>query len=393
MCCFSGEVKHVSATRIFARSLEGGRQFLAYGMSVAMDADVAMVLPIPCPVGAREDAVRFVDMSSCPTFLDDFDVLFPVPAMMGFQMSLSLGVPQPANLVVHEVGDFEASFVPKLSDFARLDARFRLSDAVWRALPQYADWSFCVFKLKKSAAGATKKIHPMAFEFPRRDASEIFFPTVHVHDGKVHDVAEFDHTLYCQPDAAWEPLLTWGVSQETARVLPERAKRWVNENARVFRSVLEGSRANEDVVLRESALRQRHAFGRSYRLRMMAAWESVPSPADESVKRWNRVTEPERIRMRDAIASELNALFAGEGSGWPLADYDANHRVAYPDLSPPGAPGPHQLLFYAQNERVESQQLAVSFHEMPTKAVRGAIGGAFQAALNRAAAAVLDLRD
>jgi hypothetical protein len=42
-------------------------------------------------------------------------------------------------------------------------------------------------------------IHPMAFSFPRRDVRTLFYPTVHIHDGKVHAKAEFDHVLYCQP--------------------------------------------------------------------------------------------------------------------------------------------------------------------------------------------------
>ena len=37
----------------------------------------------------------------------------------------------------------------------------------------------------------------MAFDFPRA-AKKLFFPTVHIHDGKVHDKADFDHALYCQ---------------------------------------------------------------------------------------------------------------------------------------------------------------------------------------------------
>ena len=53
-----------------------------------------------------------------------------------------------ASLVVHDVGDFEASFVPTVGDFARLDERFRFSPDVWKQLPQYEDWGFAVFKLR-----------------------------------------------------------------------------------------------------------------------------------------------------------------------------------------------------------------------------------------------------
>ena len=41
-------------------------------------------------------------------------------------------------------------------------------------------------------------VHPIAFEFPTRDPSRLYFPTVHVHDGAYNDTAGFYHRLYCQ---------------------------------------------------------------------------------------------------------------------------------------------------------------------------------------------------
>src|SRR5207248_7445223 len=95
-------------------------------------------------------------------------------------------------LNVVDVGSFEASFVPTIPDFERLDERFRLPTGTWDQLPQYKQYGFTVFKLKPGA----KVIHPMAFEFPRAAPARLFFPTVHIHDGKVHDTATFDHALY-----------------------------------------------------------------------------------------------------------------------------------------------------------------------------------------------------
>ncbi|MEM7477510.1 MAG: hypothetical protein AAF483_21195, partial [Planctomycetota bacterium] len=57
-----------------------------------------------------------------------------------------------------------------------------------------ADYSFAVFQLKELQG----KPHPMAFEFETRHGDEIFFPTVHIHDGEVHARELFDHTLYLQ---------------------------------------------------------------------------------------------------------------------------------------------------------------------------------------------------
>ncbi|MCB9598884.1 MAG: hypothetical protein H6724_00135 [Sandaracinus sp.] len=202
MCMFTGPIRHVSGTAIFARADEGDRQMLAYQMKVGSDAPVAMVLPLPVSHGASEDALRFVDLSDYDDLFEQMArAVFPVPAARGF------GAPQTLTLEVQRVGNFVASFVPSLADFSRLDARFRLAPDVWTALPRYADWGFAVFQL---APEGDQKLHPMAFSFPRRDPSRLFFPTVHVHDGEVHARARFDHKLFYQarrdtPPTRFEP--------------------------------------------------------------------------------------------------------------------------------------------------------------------------------------------
>lgn len=198
MCIFSAEIEWVAGTGIFVRA-DGDRQVLIYRMSVATPSPVAMVLPLPTPPGPAEDAVEFVDFSGYDELFRDLAKgIFPVPASAG---PPSASAPPPQTLVVHTVGNFEASFVPRVADFDRLDERFRLSPEVWAALPQYADWSFAVFQL----AAGNAELHPMAFTFPRRDPDRLYFPTVHVHDGVVHDEAQFDHQLFYQQRGAYVP--------------------------------------------------------------------------------------------------------------------------------------------------------------------------------------------
>jgi hypothetical protein len=87
-----------------------------------------------------------------------------------------------------------ASFVPSVQDFDRLDPQFVIPQESWDQIPEYSDYGFAVFQLK-SLAG---KPHPIAFEFETRIPDRIFFPTVHIHDGEVHERESFDHTLYVQ---------------------------------------------------------------------------------------------------------------------------------------------------------------------------------------------------
>ena len=197
MCCFSRPVVSVRATNIFARPGNDDRQFLVYSMTVHAKQDLAMVLPLPVKIGTGEKGVSFINLIDYPDFFDDMLKGFPVPvtAKESENATRTAAAPLKSTLEVIRVGNFEASFVPTMKDFSRLDERFRISDKAWRKLPDYKDFGFAVFKLK---AGALK-VHPMALSFPRRDTKSLFFPTVHIHDGDVQSKAKFDHTLYCQP--------------------------------------------------------------------------------------------------------------------------------------------------------------------------------------------------
>ena len=195
MCCFSGKVRAVENTRIFARMMEDGMQSIAYAMKLDAPQELAMILPIPVKAGTKEDQVRFVNFEKYPVLFDDLSRGFP-PEAGGEPLSRG---PKPAaaperTLKVQSVGSFEASFVPSPKDFTRLDARFRLPDGAWEKLPQYRDYGFAVFKLKQGVSS----VHPLAFLFPSRHPERLFFPTVHIHDGEVHEKEKFDHTLYFQ---------------------------------------------------------------------------------------------------------------------------------------------------------------------------------------------------
>lgn len=255
MCCFSRHVEHVAATRIFARPKKGGRQLLAYSMRFAAAEPLAMVLPIPVPPGAADDAVTFLALDGYEQLFDHLKAAFPpLEAVAGAPLARgAFAFAKPQRLEVHRVGAFEASFVPRPADFARLDPRFRLPQDVFAKLPQYADWGFAVFKL--AAEKSPKSVHPMAFEFPRRDASSIFFPTVHIHDGEVHATARFDHTLFCQADGIVGATLGWTRSNGPlgANVDEVRSRGLVRGDAIGFAHTMWGDRPNRDVVLEAPA--------------------------------------------------------------------------------------------------------------------------------------------
>jgi hypothetical protein len=128
MCCFTGPVISVSTTAIFAREAEDHHQYLAYEMELNTSAEVAMVLPLPVPAQTAEDAVKFIDLSAYPTLFSD---LYHMMELQKDRGRMGIAGLTPKNLAVQQVGSFEASFVPTIADFARLDERFRLPAMVW----------------------------------------------------------------------------------------------------------------------------------------------------------------------------------------------------------------------------------------------------------------------
>jgi hypothetical protein len=198
MCCIMPRVGRVSDTNLFARLTGSGSQLLVYQMTFEAKEPVAMILPIPVALPTRERAVRFIDLKDCPAFFSDLNAGFPLPHSVGCASLMAVEKSKGAPLPVEVVGDFIASFVPSPGDFRRVDRRFKLPEKTFEALPQYNNYGFVVFQFKK--LGGTP--HPMAFEFPTRLTNQLFFPTVHIHDGQIHDKEEFDHTLYLQEGGA-----------------------------------------------------------------------------------------------------------------------------------------------------------------------------------------------
>ncbi|MGH8082505.1 MAG: hypothetical protein ACREP7_18160 [Lysobacter sp.] len=240
MCIFSQSIEQVSRTRIYARR-NSQRQCLVYEMHLVSTQDQAMVLPLPIAAGDL-DAVEFVDLSAHATFFDLLDHCFPMPVNRG-PVPASAG----STLAVHRVGAFEASFVPSRADFARLDPRFRLDDAVWDRFPGYQGFGFAVFQLHAGDA----RVHPMALWFRSRDPNRLFFPTTHVHDGEVHATADYDHRLYAQGGIEAADWLRGGILPNEAfdpELLESPAAHGLIDLSQpLLRRTLRGERPNADV--------------------------------------------------------------------------------------------------------------------------------------------------
>ncbi|MDB4632189.1 hypothetical protein OAF96_02025 [bacterium] len=228
MCIFSQPVASVTDTNIFARLESDGWQHLVYQMTFRSKQSNAIILPLPVKLPATDEkSLEFVSLKGYERFFDDLNKGFPLEQVDSKPFSRSGGIgsfAKNSTLKVHEVGDFVASFVPRIPDFNRLDKQFRIPKESWDLLPTYSDYGFAVFQLKNLRG----KPHPMAFKFHSRlgsgnDAS-IFFPTVHIHDGEVHAREDFDHTLFLQTSSYDEAC---GKYKQRARLVTDSATGYV----------------------------------------------------------------------------------------------------------------------------------------------------------------------
>lgn len=93
-----------------------------------------------------------------------------------------------------------------------------------------------------------------AFSFPSAIPQTLFFPTVHIHDGEVHEKAGFDHMLYCQ--ATGLNHRDWHESPSLAVTFVKcgLTQNIVQAGHHVHRRVLHGMLANGDVVVKAGKL-------------------------------------------------------------------------------------------------------------------------------------------
>ena len=245
MCCFSREIESVHDTQIFTRQDSQGRQFVIYAMSISSHEDVAMVLPLPVASGSGDKALTFIDLEAYPSLFDDMSAGFPAQISSARPVAAAAGGSRMA-LAVENVGAYEASYVPTVADFSRLDKRFQLPAGTWEKLPGYAGFGFAVFKLRKGR----HNVHPMAFSFPSAVPDRLFFPTLHIHDGEVHPKADFDHVLYCQgaglKDGEWTE--SPGIAAQFMK--PEKTKGIVFGAHHVYKRMLRGELANTDWLVK-----------------------------------------------------------------------------------------------------------------------------------------------
>ena len=409
MCCFSRPIPFVGRTKIFARHAEAGRQVLVYAMDVKLDAELAMILPLPVAPGSGDDAVTFVSLEGYEGFFSDLQKAFPVMYATQAKSSRlqSLDAERAPTLVVHDVGAFEASFVPRLADFARLDDRLKMPPGVWESLPEYSSFGFAVFRLKPKKGlfrWKEQSIHPMAFSFPSRSPDAIYFPLLHIHDGSVEERAPFDHELYCQVDGVVGATLGWTRSAAPLGrdVDAVRANGLVDGARGGFQHGLHELLPNVDLWLRPPAgvtLGDLRGSGDCYAFDVRAERAYAFGEEDARFRRWKETASTRLGALSRGLREGLPELVARRRAAWklaPIAGDMTEHFIngtqlwtgtSYQDGTRAGAGGRGRVAFSPFSDSVPVQSVTLGFDDLPDHARVQEIIAELSRLLERAVAA------
>lgn len=200
MCIFSGPVEIVAGTAIVAGlSLDKKMRFM-YSNRVACKNGNIMVLPVD------SDKVDLIELPGKykkigQQIADNYDTYYE-PKLMMQSYSNSMPATNSAARSFAEIinyGPYIVSMTPNLDlvdwdNFGGLENRDEFFDFMYETYPKYM---FIIAKINKNKADhKSENKLPIFCEYIPRDIANIKLPTLHIHNGKVEDVADWDHYIF-----------------------------------------------------------------------------------------------------------------------------------------------------------------------------------------------------
>ena len=196
MCIILARVESVSNTQLYISSSKTKeRQLVIYTNKVTSPDSNAMILPVPNPLSVELLNFRhykdiFEDCQKCFRHYDDTRHLYATRSL-----ACSASDSHRPVLPVYTIGSYQASIVPSLDDFDRLNTNIlRVNPEVASLLRKTYDseFGFLVCQLKRG----NHQYHPFAYTHSIHSNRLLFVPTLHYHLGEKGSSADWDHTIY-----------------------------------------------------------------------------------------------------------------------------------------------------------------------------------------------------
>lgn len=186
MCIITSTVDSVSTTRIYISADHANRrQLTIYSNVVASPEENVMVLPVPNP-----DSVELLDFSHYPDFFTDLKACFIERTQRSYTNNTFLVSKSTNSLPVFRIGSYDASIVPSIADFPRLQIPMDRTLIPFLKSKYNAEFGFIICRL----APGKKEYHPFAYTHDQHSSYRLFIPTMHYHPGDYN--ADWDHLIY-----------------------------------------------------------------------------------------------------------------------------------------------------------------------------------------------------
>ncbi len=237
---FSQPVTELADINLYGR-VSGDRQCLVVALRYTAEAETALVLPLPVRKGCGAHEVRTLSMDHCGSFFASLAMGFTSGPTANRRGTSDEEEDAPKTVRFTRASVKKSVYVPTITDFADVDWQWKLPTTTLAAHPQYGSFGFMLHVLP---AGTNVRVGPVALDFPTRDPSRIFFPTLQSRGGPVPQSVMQDCVLYCQDTPRQGLDETPDPASKTMVVAPPEAI--LNVHHVVQRQALYGSTENRD---------------------------------------------------------------------------------------------------------------------------------------------------
>lgn len=237
---FSSFVTVTNSVRMYGRR-DGDRQFLACELAYSSDGHTAMILPLPTAIKDRDRWLQTHSLSVYKDLFKDLD--------RAFSRDSSIQKAPKSVPVLEYVNPNHITLCASVTELAKIDQRFRLSNEFWSQLPQYCDGSYAVVILPDTG-GRLKGVNPFSISFKSRLSGvnePIHFPTLQIRNCYLDRVVQFHYEIYYQ--GSRRLLSDYPSTHPIEESMDFIRSRPLLVDGLAYKRVLNGKTPNSDVVV------------------------------------------------------------------------------------------------------------------------------------------------
>lgn len=258
MCIFGDDVAIVKNTRIFVAPTKGGHQITVYQNTIQSFNKNAMILPIPINTSKKipHKSIQLLDLSTDNNLFDNLDKIFLKPPPYqdnnwGYDHD---NEDSDDYHEVYKIGLYKMSIIPNINSIDRLNIKeFNIKASIFESLRGHYLTGFAFLVCQFDGQSEKEKMHPIGYihdSYMNDGKKVLFVPTLHIHDGEIHKMENFDHLIFSlKTDVGDEPFQN---DKKINQILQKNTiDAYINDRDKktIRRLKLEGELDNIDIML------------------------------------------------------------------------------------------------------------------------------------------------